>query len=60
MEKWIYDRKELKFETGTDIVEKLNELGNNGWEVINYKEVKPEKFDGKYECTVIVKRLKPA
>jgi hypothetical protein len=57
---WEYDRKKIEFGKEADLIEKLNTLGADGWEIIHYEEKKPEKFGGKYESIIIVKRLKPA
>ena len=57
-QKWEYDRKIIEFTTVKELVDELNALGIDGWEIINYEETKPKKFGEKRECIVIVKRLK--
>jgi len=58
--KWEYDRRKIEFGKTIDLVNELNALGADDWEIINYEEKKPEKFGGKYESIIIIKRLKPA
>ena len=57
---WEYNRYEVKFDSAEILVDKLNVLGKDNWEIIYYTEKKPEKFGDKYEIVVFVKRLKPA
>jgi len=58
--KWEYDRQRIEFNKVMDLLDKLNALGADGWEIISYEEKKPEKFGDNYESIIIVKRLKPA
>jgi len=57
---WEYDRRKIEFNKVQSLLDELNTLGADGWEIISYEEKKPEKFGGKYESIIIVKRLKPA
>ena len=58
--KWEYDRIEIKFKLIKELVDELNKLGADGWEIIHYEEKKPKKFGDNYEVIIIVKQLKPA
>ena len=58
--KWEYDRRRIEFDKVQSLLDELNALGADDWEIISYEEKKPEKFGGKYESIIIVKRLKPA
>jgi hypothetical protein len=58
--KWEYDRVEIKFKLVKDLIDELNILGADDWEIIHYEEKKPKKFGDDYESIIIVKRLKPA
>ena len=42
------------------IINELNILGYDAWEIISYDEIKPKKFGDRYVVTIIIKRLKPA
>jgi len=55
---WEYDRKKIESDKIQDILDELNILGTNGWEIIWYEEKKPEKFGGNYECIVLFKKRK--
>jgi hypothetical protein len=55
---WEYDRIEVKFKLVQELIDELNKLGANGWEIIHYEEKKPKKFGDNYETIVIVKRFK--
>lgn len=55
---WKYERKVIKFELVRELLDKLNELGADGWEVINYEEKKPSKFGDNYETIVLLKKKK--
>jgi hypothetical protein len=55
---WEYDREKIKFRLVSELIERLNELGKQGWEIIYYEEHKPKKFGDNYETVIIVKRLK--
>ena len=57
---WEYDRKIIEFKTVKELLDELNTLGADSWEIINYEETKPKKFGEKRESIIIVKRLKPA
>ena len=53
-----YDRKIIEFKTVKELLDELNTLGADNWEIINYEETKPKKFGEKRESIIIVKRLK--
>ena len=55
---WEYDRKVIEFKTVKELLDELNTLGANGWEIINYEETKPKKFGEKRECFILVKKMK--
>ena len=55
---WEYDRKIIEFKTVKDLLNELNTLGADNWEIISYEETKPKKFGEKRESIVIAKRLK--
>jgi len=55
---WIYDRLKIEFEKAQELLDKLNELGKDGWEIIHYEEKKPEKFGGKTESIILIKKEK--
>lgn len=57
---WEYNRFELKHKTINELIEKLNKLGVDNWEVVYYEEKKPEKFGDNWITTILVKRNKPA
>jgi hypothetical protein len=57
---WEYNRKKIEFNVSQKLVDELNTLGADGWEIIWYEEYKPKKFGGNHESIIIVKRLKPA
>jgi len=54
--KWEYNRIKIEFSKIQDLVNELNILGADGWEIIYYQETKPKKFGDNYEVIVIVKR----
>lgn len=55
---WEYDRVEIKTPTIAGIINEMNVLGANGWEIINYNESTPKKLGDNWICIVILKRLK--
>ena len=55
---WEYDRKIIEFRTVKELLDELNILGANGWEIINYEETKPKKFGEKRESIVLIKKEK--
>jgi len=55
---WEYNRIEISVGSKHEIVEELNNLGEEDWELIHYGENKPEKFGDDWISVVIVKRLK--
>jgi hypothetical protein len=54
--KWKYDRFEIEFGLVSELTQRLNELGADGWEVIYYSETKPPKFGEKYKVVVLIKK----
>jgi len=57
---WEYNRFEFKFKIIKELIDELNKIGTENWEVIYYQETKPPKFGGDWITVIIVKRLKPA
>jgi hypothetical protein len=55
---WEYDRVIIEFKIIQKLIDELNVLGANGWEIIYYQEQKPKKFGEKYKSIIIVKKLK--
>jgi len=55
---WEYDRKKIGFYKVQELLDELNTLGADGWEIIYYEEKKPEKFGKKYESIVLFKKEK--
>ena len=53
---WEYDRIVIKVHNYSQIKTKLDELGNDNWEVIYYFEEKQEKFEAEFKVIVLVKR----
>ena len=53
---WEYDRKKIESDKIQNVLDELNVLGADGWEIISYEEKKPEKFGGKFECVVLIKK----
>ena len=40
------------------LTEELNQLGSEGWEVVNYSETPPARFGGEWKFSVLLKRQK--
>ena len=55
---WEYKRTNYEFKLFTELEDKLNKEGKEGWEVVYYHEVKPKKFGGEHTAKVLFKRLK--
>ena len=55
---WEYDYIEFQYETKNELIEKLNQLGKENWEIIDFIEIEPKKFGEKFICKIIVKRKK--
>ena len=53
---WIYDRVEIEFRLVSELTNRLNELGGDGWEVIYYNETPPKKFGDNYKVIVLLKK----
>jgi len=56
--KWEYKREDYSFNLIGDITKKLNEEGQNNWEIVYYSEIKPDKFGDDIKVKVLFKRLK--
>jgi len=57
---WEYNRFEFKYKLISELIDELNKIGKDNWEVIHYEENKPPKFGEDWISIVIVKRFKPA
>ena len=55
---WEYKLNVIRGSHIKNIEDQFNELGTEGWEIINYGERKPAKFGDEWEFTVIMKRQK--
>lgn len=55
---WEYKKEDYSFNLIGEITKKLNEEGQNNWEIIYYNETKPEKFGDDIKINVLFKRLK--
>ena len=55
---WEYKTIESKYNNKNLLTEELNELGSQGWEVVNYNETPPAKFSGDWKFSVLLKRQK--
>ncbi len=55
---WEYKRTDIKFRQFSDLIEKLNIEGENGWEIIYYDEEKPEKYGNEFYAKILFKKLK--
>jgi|GEM_PF-1857359 len=53
---WEYNRISIKFLVCRDLIDKLNELGSKGWEVICYNEIQPDILGGYYNASIFLKR----
>ena len=53
---WMYKRINSEFRLISDIEDKLNELGSEGWEVIYYHEERPKKFGDLYKSFILLKK----
>jgi hypothetical protein len=53
---WEYNRISIKFLVCRDLIDKLNELGSKGWEVIYYNEIQPNVLGGYYNTNIFLKR----
>ena len=53
---WTYKRINREFRIISDIEDKLNELGSEGWEVIYYYEERPKKFGDSYKSFILLKK----
>ena len=55
---WEYNRLDLSLHLIKDINEELNKLGEQDWEIVYYREDKPEKFGAPYKIKILLKRRK--
>ena len=55
---WEYNKFTFNHCSESDLLNELNKIGEDNWEIIFYHEEKPPMFDGKWISTVLVKRLK--
>lgn len=55
---WEYERFEIKDNSTTGVVDKLNLIGADGWDIIYYEENKPQKFGDNWIIIILTKRLK--
>lgn len=53
---WEYDRIEFEAQIISEIINNMNKLGKDGWDIIYYEEKKPERFGLAYNIILIVKR----
>lgn len=53
-----YKFLELKIKDRNLLTEELNQLGLNGWDVIYYGEIPPDKFGKEWKITILLKRQK--
>jgi len=53
---WEYKRSNYEFRIFNELTEKLNNEGQQGWEVVYYEESKPEQYGCEYIANVIYKR----
>jgi len=57
---WEYNRVEIKFKFAKELIDNLNKLGEENWDIIYYNETKPPKFGDDWIAIVLTKRKKPA
>jgi predicted type IV restriction endonuclease len=55
---WEYKSIETKTPVKQILIEELNQLGSEGWDVVNYNEIAPDKFGGDWKFNVLLKRQK--
>ena len=55
---WEYKTLDKKVANKDVLTEELNELGSQGWEVVNINETEPAKFGGIWKFSVLLKRQK--
>lgn len=53
---WEYQRINREFRLISDIEDKLNELGRDGWEVTYYFEERPKKFGDPHKSFILLKK----
>jgi len=55
---WEYDYKIFKFKMHSEVIEMLNDAGNDNWEIVNYDEENPSKFGDRFVAKILLKRIK--
>jgi len=55
---WEYKRTYITYKSNSELEEKLNELGNENWDVIYYFEVPSEKYEVRRDVEILAKRPK--
>ena len=55
---WEYKTLDKKVTNKDILTEELNELGSQGWEVVNINESEPTKSGGMWKFSVLLKRQK--
>ena len=55
---WEYNRIVIQYKNSTDLIEKLNILGNDNWEIISFDDKPPKKYGDFSECVILFKRIK--
>lgn len=56
---WEYKRCDIKFKVYRELIEELNNEGQDGWEIIHYVEELPERYGSEFTAKILFKRLKP-
>jgi hypothetical protein len=55
---WEYKMAFFKYRLFSDLTEELNKYGAENWDIVLYREEKPEKYGCEYEVKVLFKRPK--
>ncbi|HPC09628.1 MAG TPA: hypothetical protein PLN85_00985 [archaeon] len=55
---WEYNRFTKEIIKISDLIDFMNELGSNNWEIIYYNETKEKKINSPYIITIIAKKIK--
>ncbi len=55
---WEYNRFTKEIIKISDLIDFMNELGSNNWEIIYYNETKEKKINSPYIITIIAKKNK--
>jgi len=48
----------FKYRLFSELIEKLNKEGDENWDIVNFREEKPEKYGNEYEVKALLKRPK--